>query len=464
MLNDNLKNEYFETIWELFNLLTQRSKQLRADIDGDFGLCRISGKKENTSDENTITALNQQIQQVETNLMTICQKAKEYGIEIPLEKLAETYNLTCEEKYILAGLFLSSISAVTIEDKLTGADLLLLLGYKPKQFINKAYLLKSLIKKGLIDTPSPGWRRRNSVFEISFSLTNVALKGIAGDEVLIESLKEPEEFDDAMENLIVVRDPVMTFDQIIFDNATKQAIERALFQIENAKRFLTEWGFNETVKYGKGVTMLFYGPPGTGKTATCEAIANRLGKKIGIVSYAQVLGKWVGESEKALVRIFQQAKDKDLVLVFDEAEALFGKRLIETYSTDRMHNYMTNILMQELERFEGVVILTTNREIVLDEAFARRILLKLKFEIPNACIRAKIWRSFFTEKAPLAEDVDFEELGKRFELSGGEIKNAVLKAVNECAFSGERITMAILTRFAKEELVIAVKKKVGFIA
>jgi AAA+ superfamily predicted ATPase len=462
MINNSLKEEYFEHNYELLRLLSEKKEQLEILSEDEFG---IQIETRNQKGEHILAELDQKIQYVEKSLESICIAAKESGVELSFEKLAEKYNLNREEKYILMALFLTTISSVVYRRQLTGSDLLYLVGYKPKQFITKGQLIRGLMEKELIDTPYPGRLRGNTIFEARFGLTKNALKDIAWSGMLIEPAKTTGSFEDKIEGLLVIREPVTTFDQIVLDNEKKEVIERALFQTENAKKLFEEWGFNQTIKYGKGTVMLFYGPPGTGKTATCEAIAARLDKKLGIANYANIHSRWLGDSEKNITAIFDEAKTKDCVLIFDEAEALFGQRLPETYSTDRMYNIMTNILMQVIEQFDGVVILTTNREIVIDEAFERRILLKLKFEMPKAEERTRIWQAFFTEKAPLSEDVNFVELGKRFELSGGEIKNVVLKAVSECAYRGEKITMAVLVHYAIEELGTSVRKKekLGFV-
>jgi SpoVK/Ycf46/Vps4 family AAA+-type ATPase len=269
--------------------------------------------------------------------------------------------------------------------------------------------------------------------------------------------------------ILFVREPIISLNQIVLDEDKKQEIEKIIFQIEKGNKLFTDWGFDQTIKYGKGFTILLYGKPGTGKTALSEAIAQRLSKKIGIVNYAQLLSKWIGDSEKNLVKAFKQAKENDCVLVFDEADSLFGQRLPETYSVDRMHNYMTNVLMQEIERYEGLVILTTNREFVMDEAFGRRILFKIKFDIPKPEERAKIWRILIPANAPIDDDINFIELGNRFELTGGEIKNVILNAVRECGFSEEsKITMNILVKYAESENKNIIRKtyknKLGFSA
>ncbi|MEO0131583.1 MAG: ATP-binding protein [candidate division WOR-3 bacterium] len=163
---------------------------------------------------------------------------------------------------------------------------------------------------------------------------------------------------------------------------------------------------------------------------------------------------------------FNEARETDCVLLFDEADSLFACRLTESRSVDRMHNYMTNILMQELERFDGVVILTTNREYAFDEAFPRRILYKIKFDIPGPAERARIWRALIPPEAPLAPDVDFNLLAEKYALTGGEIKNVIIKAALEGASQNSNmLSMALFTKYAEIELENTdrkVKRHIGF--
>jgi SpoVK/Ycf46/Vps4 family AAA+-type ATPase len=172
------------------------------------------------------------------------------------------------------------------------------------------------------------------------------------------------------------------------------------------------------------VTALFAGPPGVGKTLAAEAIAAELGRPILTVTYAQIQNKWVGETEKNIVRVFREAAETAAVLFWDEADAMFYDR----DSADRNWEVRdVNVLLQELERFEGVCILATNRKASLDRALERRISLKIEFERPDAELRRKIWRRLIPARLPIAEDVDFDAFAQR-DLTGGEIKNIVLNA------------------------------------
>ncbi|MCX7994254.1 MAG: ATP-binding protein [candidate division WOR-3 bacterium] len=460
MKPEDLNKKYMECAYRLYQLFEMKKDMMRrypAEIEEIFyGKTSILNKKE-------LNKIDTAIKSVRKALLRIARHAGQMGVDIPVEKIVKKYELGSEERDILLAMFFKELEMGRFE--ITGRELLIFLGYEPFQFIEKSKILEGLLKKNIIECefthPFEGL-----LLKAEFALALNIFKDITGKEI-IETDTEvshlhrgftkfiPGEYRNKKRKeskFLNVYEPVLTFENLVLEPEKLKAIERAVFQAKNLNQIFEEWGLNQTIKYGKGTVMLFYGPPGTGKTATSEAIAHRLGKKIGMVNYENVLGCWVGESEKNLVLAFEEAKREDCVLVFDEADALFAKRFYETYSTDRMHNYMTNILMKELERFDGVVILTTNREVVIDEAFDRRIILKLKFEMPSPEERAKIWRKLIPEKVPLASDVDFERLGRYYELSGGEIKNAILNAVMECAYQGERyLKMELLEEFAQKE-------------
>ncbi|MEO0077197.1 MAG: ATP-binding protein [candidate division WOR-3 bacterium] len=461
--NNELKIKYFEKCNQISHLLEKRFRifkrmdEIRNDSetiedteqDTDIKRCQKHLEKVNSKLTNTERELEEMIKTMEPDLAMA-----------PFDKLAKEYNLCKEEKYIIIALFFQGVRG---ENRFRNAtiscrDLLALLGYYPWQFIDKIQLIKNLIQHQLINYRRPF--DGNNIFDYEFYLASKALSQII-DETnwLAEDTENNTEQSDSIiktapkNKILIIRAPLLSFDQIVLDDEQRHVIEQAIFQMEKGHTLLSEWGFDQTIKYGKGLTMLFYGPPGTGKTATAEAIAQRLNKKIGIANYSQILDKWFGNAEKRIVKVFDEAKRFNCVLVFDEADALFGQRLNESHATDRTYNYMTNVLMQEIEQFDGLVILTTNRELAMDPAFERRILFKIKFDVPKAEERAKIWRTLIPPNAPISDDVDFNELGRRFRLTGGEIKNIIIKVVFECCFSGlEKITMDMLVRFANKEL------------
>lgn len=224
--------------------------------------------------------------------------------------------------------------------------------------------------------------------------------------------------------------PRRTFNDVILPPATRRALDHALTQIKKHDLIFYQWGLGERHSTGRGLAFNFAGPPGTGKTICAEAIANALSKKLLVVRYSEVESLWAGETGKNVSAVFRAATENDAVLFFDEADAIASRRFASiTQGYQRESNAVVNVLLKELEEFDGVVIFATNLAANFDPAFERRIRTHILFELPAAEERAKIWQvQLHSRKTPLAADVDFEELGKNYPASGGDIKNAVLKA------------------------------------
>lgn len=221
-----------------------------------------------------------------------------------------------------------------------------------------------------------------------------------------------------------------TFDDVILPQSTRIALDHALTQIKKHDLIFHQWGLAERHSTGRGLAFNFAGPPGTGKTICAEAIAHSLAKKLLVVRYSEVESLWAGETGKNVSAVFRAAESQDAVLFFDEADAIASRRFSSvTQGFQREANTVVNVLLKELEEFDGVVIFATNLAANFDPAFERRIRTHILFAMPGPSERAKIWRvQLHARKTPLADDVDFEELGRKYEVSGGDIKNAVLKA------------------------------------
>jgi ATP-dependent 26S proteasome regulatory subunit len=204
------------------------------------------------------------------------------------------------------------------------------------------------------------------------------------------------------------------------------------------------WGFGERIGYGKGLIGLFSGPPGTGKTMLAGLIAQALDLDLYQIDIAQVVSKWVGETEKHLARVFDQAERAHAVLLFDEADSLFARRTEVKGANDRYGNMAVNYLLQRLEQYSGVAVLTTNKDSALDEALQRRLTLHLRLEIPEVAERERLWQSFLPSRAPVEPDIDLGLLAREFVLSGGYIKNAAVRAAFLAASVGAPIGMEIL--------------------
>ena len=216
-----------------------------------------------------------------------------------------------------------------------------------------------------------------------------------------------------------------------------------------------QWGFERQHGRAQGITALFHGLPGTGKTMAAEAVGFDVGRPLLVVNCAQLVDKYVGESAKNIEKVFVEAKAQEAVLVFDEAEGLFAERAGDSGSTSRHDSMNVGVLLHHMETFGGVCIAITNRYAQVDAAFHRRFKFILEFSMPDAATRAALWRLLVPKDAPTADDVDFDELGQRFVLSGGSIKSAVFRAAVDAALHPEqekrRLTMEALCASAREE-------------
>jgi AAA+ superfamily predicted ATPase len=214
---------------------------------------------------------------------------------------------------------------------------------------------------------------------------------------------------------------------------------------------LEAWGFGERLSRGKGVNALFSGPSGTGKTMAAEIIGAELGLDLYRVELAGVVSKYIGETEKNLDRIFAAAERSNGIVLFDEADALFGKRSEVHDAHDRYANVEISYLLQKMEEYEGVAILSTNLRGNLDAAFVRRLAFMVHFPLPDEESRRRIWMSVWPERTPMGDDVDVAFLAQRFALSGGNIKNIALAAAFLAAQSDGRVSMRHLIAATRRE-------------
>jgi hypothetical protein len=232
-------------------------------------------------------------------------------------------------------------------------------------------------------------------------------------------------------------------------------VREQLREIRNAVRWRTrvhgEWGFESKFSLGRGLAVLFSGPSGTGKTMSAEVLAVDLELDLYKIDLSQVVSKYIGETEKNLSRIFTEAESANGILLFDEADALFGKRSEVKDSHDRYANIEINYLLQRLEEFEGIVILTTNMLKNLDPAFTRRIQYTVEFPVPDERHRERLWAQVFPPATPRAGDLDLDFLAKRFKLSGANIKNVALNSAFLAASNGGVVDMThVVTALRRE--------------
>jgi len=238
----------------------------------------------------------------------------------------------------------------------------------------------------------------------------------------------------------VARTPIVSMEQLVFSEDVKTRLRMALAQVRHGETLMKKWGLGEVIPYGRAVTLLFTGPPGVGKTAAAEAIAAELGRRIIVANYAEIQSKWFGDTEKNVALAFRQAIEAGAVLFWDEADSMFYDRDTISHSCEAR---IINLLLQELEKFEGLCILSTNRRLALDSALERRISIKVDFRAPGREESRRIWEKMIPESLPLAGDVDVEKLADA-QLTGGETKNVLLNAARLalCRDPAGEITMS----------------------
>ena len=223
--------------------------------------------------------------------------------------------------------------------------------------------------------------------------------------------------------------PQRTLDDVVLPPATRRSLDQALAHVTQHDLIFNKWGLRERHPTSLALAFNFAGAPGTGKTICAEAIAHALGRRLLIVRYDQVESMWMGETPKNIVTTFRLARKENAVLLFDEADSIASRRAVSLdHGFVRETNTVINVLLQEIERFNGVVIFATNLAANFDPAFERRIRTHVLFEMPGAQERERIWQLQLHARTPIAEDVDFRALAERYEASGGDIRNAVLKA------------------------------------
>lgn len=270
---------------------------------------------------------------------------------------------------------------------------------------------------------------------------------------------------DGMGKKAVKIQPCYAWDDLILPPFQKRRLKEACNQVLYKKWVYEEWGFDRKISYGKGISVVFAGPPGTGKTMAAQVMASELCLDLYRIELAAVVSKYVGETEKNLEEIFEQARKSQVILFFDEADVLFSKRMEVRDSNDKYSNMEAAFLLQKMEEYEGITILATNYLQNFDEAFKRRMKFIIDFPFPDAARREQIWRKAFPDQTPVCEDLDYEFLSAGFELSGSGIKNAALHAAFLAAAASERVSMShiiagIRNEFAKNGKILT-KEQLG---
>lgn len=248
-------------------------------------------------------------------------------------------------------------------------------------------------------------------------------------------------------------DTSYTWEDLQLEPTLKASLQAVCAHVEQQGLVLDEWGLRRRYPYGRCVSVLMSGPPGTGKTMTAQVLASRLGLELYKVDLSQIVDKYIGETEKRLKQVFDQAEKSNMILFFDEADALLGKRSEIKDAKDKYANTEVAYLLQRMEEYQGIVLMATNQAGSMDAAFVRRFRYHLVFTLPNEELRRKIWENALSG-IPSA-GIQLEYLARQFQLSGAQIKNIALNGAYRAAADGgilrmDHLVLAIFQELQKE--------------
>jgi len=319
---------------------------------------------------------------------------------------------------------------------LAGDDLALRMEYQ-YLFRSDHLLARHRIIKG--GDHKKGMPRMSGVWMVSDEYTDALVHGIP---------YQPSYSEDFPAQRITTQ---MEWDDIVLAKKTADPIEEIRAWIKHSRVLMQELGLGRKLK--PGYKSLFYGPPGTGKTMTAALLGKSTGQAVYKVDLSMTVSKYIGETEKNLAKVFDQAEKHGWILFFDEADSLFGKRTQVNTANDRYGNQEIGYLLQRLEDFPGVVILASNLKDNIDEAFTRRFQSMVEFSMPGAKERHQLWSQSFSDKLPLDSDIDLWDLAEQYEISGGLMMNVVRKATLGAVTRGEEtIGKKALVEAIRQEL------------
>ena len=247
-------------------------------------------------------------------------------------------------------------------------------------------------------------------------------------------------------------EPRRSWDDLVLPEDSLAQLRELCSQVRFHHRVYGAWGFDRKLSLGKGISVLFSGPPGAGKTMGAEVLGAELGLDLFKIDLSQVVSKYIGETEKNLNRVFEEARASNAILFFDEADALFGKRSEVRDSHDRYANIEIAYLLQQMEEYEGLSVLATNLKKNLDEAFTRRLSFIIDFPFPDEQSRLRIWQTVWPPELPLGSDLDLAYMAKRYRVAGGSIKNIAVAAAFLAVEDDDPVKTHHLVRAARREL------------
>jgi ATPase family associated with various cellular activities (AAA) len=287
----------------------------------------------------------------------------------------------------------------------------------------------------------------------SAAATARALAGIDAGAVDAEHIHRAARLENGWSSGRGVRhiEPAVDWSDLVLPQEPAAQLTEFVNRVRHRDRVLGSWRLRRGGGRGRGVTALFAGESGTGKTLAAEVVARELGLDLYVVELSAMVDKYVGETEKNLQRLFDEADRVDSVLLFDEADSIFGKRSETKDAHDRYANLESSYLLQRLESFDGVAVLTTNLRSNIDEAFTRRFDLVVDFPFPDRELRRTLWEQCLSGPVPVAADVDLDQVAGPFELAGGSIRAAATSAAYLAAAEGGSISMEHVLTGARRE-------------
>ena len=291
-----------------------------------------------------------------------------------------------------------------------------------------------------------------SQFTLSASAIQNAVRAVSGNETgAAEHLWDAcrHQARPAMDGLVQRVETRVTWDDLILPEREKAILQDIATQLRHRHRVYSQWGFSSKTARGLGISALFAGPSGTGKTLAAEVIANALQLDLYKIDLSQVVSKYIGETEKNLSKIFDAAEAGGAILLFDEADALFGKRSEVKDSHDRYANIEVSYLLQRMEAYRGLAILTTNMKQAMDNAFLRRLRFIVNFRFPDVVQRVQIWQCMFPAEAPI-KNLNWDKLAQ-LNVTGGNIRNITVNAAFYAAADNSPIQMRHILRSARAE-------------
>jgi len=468
--------EFNRRVFELFYLYNRRAHLMQdrfvSDLKGSSTHDRGDGERVTRGED--APGLFRKIRQCEKELFHLYGQGGKY-CEHAFAVLCGRLGLGRTEQRILVCLLGIKLKNSVFRESLrlnanfqeSASNLVNLIFPDPKSALGQVDLLEKyhrLCEHCLQQSSLRHYNSRYEGWELKPELAGWLL-GVSEDEPELAPEQEHEKERDP-ESLLEVSEPRAGLKSVVLAPESRRQIEQAIYfhQSPSAQKLFAGVGG----KNSRSLLALLYGPPGTGKTLTAGALAAEVKKPLARVEYPTLFSMWFGQSDKRLRECFRSSADKGYVLLFDEADALISSRYqANTVSNEVMHR-LKNIFLQEIERFPGIVVLTTNMVETLDPALERRLNLKLELPMPKAPERELLWKSML-RKAPLATDVDIHGLAHEFPMAGGHIKNAVIAALREALFLSSRgqtlmVDQALLEKSANQEMQMVEFKPMSKIA